>query len=261
MAFVNAYKPQQSTPLTEEESLGPDPYDLNFVFPVHLESLETERVKLVSFVARTFGPLHWQETQKHPDIYQYYPFVFPAYAPFIEYIEVGVRRSPENVLFAIIDKTRPDAAHPEFGGSFAGIIGLYHSSATNLSTEIAFVVILPAFQRTHVATNAVGVLMRYCLEPRTARPPGLGLRRVQWCAHSKNLASAGLAERMGFKREGVLRWHWAVSPELNVHGMKPGEQDPIPERYGRNTVLLSVCWDDWVGGVREQVHKHIDREV
>ena len=173
-----------------------------------------------------------------------------------------VRRDPGNVLFAIIDKTKPDPHHPEFGGgSFAGVTGLYHSSAEQLSTEIAFVVILPAFQRTHVASNVIGVLLQHCLELPTANPPGLGLRRVQWCAHSKNLASVRLAERMGFRNEGVTRWMWVLPSELARDGEKPREGDEWPEKPGRHTAKLSLCWDDWESGGKENAQKNIDRKA
>ena len=164
-----------------------------------------------------------------------------------------MRGNPANTYFAVLDKTRDDA--------LAGVMGLFHCSATNLCAEIAWIAVLPAFQRTHVASNAVGTLLKYCLESEHASSPGLGLRRVQWVCHWRNVPSATIAERMGFKREGLLRWNIVLPEELSENGNKPGEQDKWPERYGRHTLVLSVCWDDWEGGVRELVQKNIDREA
>ena len=129
------------------------------------------------------------------------------------------------------------------------------------SSLTSFVVVFPAFQRTHVATNAVGVLLRWCLDLPTTSPPGLGLRRVQWCTHSKNLASARLAERMGFRREAQIRWQWVLPEERAYDSERARKEDKWPERYGRHTVMLSTCWDDWENGVKEIMEKQVDRRV
>ncbi|KIP02225.1 hypothetical protein PHLGIDRAFT_16682 [Phlebiopsis gigantea 11061_1 CR5-6] len=178
-------------------ALRPEPYDINWVFPLHTESLATARVTLVPFV--------------------------PA--------------------------------------ALAGVLGLFGCSAANLSAEIAYVAVLPAFQRTHVASNAVGLLMRYCLELPGTAPPGLGLRRVQWCAHTKNVRSARLAERMGFRREGVHRWMWVLPKELARDGDVVTGEGRAADVPGRHTFVLSVCWDDWEDGVREIAQGNIDREA
>lgn len=264
MSWTNSYAPPNTQPetISEAELYGPEPYDANFIWPIRPESLETERVKVVPFVPRIHAKPFWAKVETAPDLLRYYPGVWPTLEAFLIYLELHVRRVPGNALFTIIDKTKPDPEHPEFeGGSLAGVIGLYHSSAEHLWTEIAFVAILPAFQRTHVASNATGILLRYCLDLPSASPPGLGLRRVQWCAHTKNLGSVKLAERMGFRNEGVTRWMWVLPPKLMRDGEKAREGDQWPEKPGRHTVKLSVCWDDWEGGVRGIVQKNVDRKV
>ncbi|KIP03236.1 hypothetical protein PHLGIDRAFT_246979 [Phlebiopsis gigantea 11061_1 CR5-6] len=260
MSWINSYQSPKPVPLSSSELYGPDPFDVNFVLPINLELLETARVKLVPFVPRIHAEYFWSQVEASPDLLRYYPFVLSSLGSFLEFHETFVRRDPAHVVFAIVDKTRPDAAHPEYdGGSLAGIIGLFHYSAAQLSTEIGFVVVLPAFQRTHVASNAVGILQRFCLDLPTATPPGLGLRRVEWNAHTKNLASARLAERMGFVREGVKRWAWVLPEQLARDGEEPREGDEWPEKPGRHTVVLSCCWDDWEGGAREVVQGTVDR--
>jgi len=57
----------------------------------------------------------------------------------------------------MIDKTRG-------GGALAGVIGLFFMSPENLSVEIGWVLVFPTFQRTYATTNAIGLLLRYCLE-------------------------------------------------------------------------------------------------
>lgn len=47
----------------------------------------------------------------------------------------------------------------------------------------------------------------------------LGLRRVEADIDPRNLGSCGLAERMGFVREGVLRERWLVADQLQDSAM------------------------------------------
>ena len=140
---------------------------------------------------------------------------------------------------------------------------MLNTLAAHSSTEIGLIEIFREFQRTHVSTHTIGLLLHYCLElpESTTSPygPGLGLRRVQWQAHADNLPSRRAAERMGFKREAWIRWLWVLPEELNGDGEKPREGDKWPERYGRHTLMLSTCWDDWEDGVRELVQKQMDR--
>ena len=170
------------------------------------------------------------------------------------------------ILYAIIDKTRsPPTSNPPnatpSSADFAGTIGYLHGSATNLSVEIGFIIVLPPFQRTHITTNAVGLLLRYALDLHTASPPGIGLRRVQWQTSEQNDASIRVAERMGFKREARLRWDRVfVSGQGKVgNGEEIREGDPRPGTLGRHTIMLAICWDDWENGWRENISRLMDR--
>ena len=259
--FTQAYA-SDAIPLTKSDLYGPDPFDVNFVWPIRPELLETDRVKLVPFIPRIHGEYFWDQVEASPGLLRYYPTAWTSFEAFLQYHEGIVRRNPEHILLTVIDKTKPDAAHVEFeGGSLAGVMGLYYASPAHLTAEISFVVVLPAFQRTHVASNAVGILQRYCLDLPTATPPGLGLRRVQWCAHPKNLGSVRLAERMGFVQEGIKRWMWVLPEELARDGETPRKADKWPERPGRHTVVLACCWDDWEGGAQEIVKRTMDRRT
>ncbi|KAK0445900.1 hypothetical protein EV421DRAFT_1708085, partial [Armillaria borealis] len=146
--------------------------------------------------------------------------------------EKRIKNGPAETAFAVYDKSKSE--HP-----YAWIITYINSSAEDLVTEIGFVMILPAFQCTHVTSNAVGILMNYALN--LPADDGLGLRR-----------------RMGFQMEGVMRWA-RVWPEAKIRGsggVRVREEDPRAEEfaYGRNVAVLSVCWDDWEAGAKEQVN-------
>jgi len=178
-----------------------------------------------------------------------------------KFLQTVVHPDPGMVLFAIIDKTKPSSAADE-EGALAGMMSYTNTSSVHLSTELGFIIILPQFQRTHVNSNAVGLLLQYALEPPSQG--GLGLRRVQWQCSSMNAPSIRAAERMGFKKEGVLRWH-RVFREGRDRGKVPngcefprGGHDE--EEYGRDTVTLSHCWDDWEQGGREKVQAVVDRQ-
>lgn len=107
--------------------------------------------------------------------------------------------------------------------------------------------ILPAYQRTFVNTNAVGLLLLYLLDPK---PQGLHLRRAQWFANASNARSRTAAERLGFKFEGLLRWH-RVIPEGKAS--VEGEQAGDGRGAARHSVLLGLCWDDWRDGARDKL--------
>lgn len=165
------------------------------------------------------------------------------------FVEGRIHPNPACVLFAIYDKTRPLVDEE----ALAGIIGLLDTSTTNLSTEIGFIFILPSFQRTHVASNAIGLLLHYTLD--VPSEGGLGLRRVVWKANSSNLPSIRAAERLGFKQEGVSRWA-VVLPEWKRkgNGLERREEDSRKSCLGRDTVILSICWDEWEDGRRTRAN-------
>ena len=260
-AFVNGYTPTPAPVPAESELYGPDPYDINFAFPLHEESLQTPRLKLVPFVPREHAAAYWDAIKDHPELFQYYPFRHDL-PQFLTFLDQRIRSVPGHTLFAVLDRTRadPSSSGTNTQGALAGVIGLVNTSLEDFSTELAYVVVLPASQHTHVAKETVGVLLRYLLNLPSASPPGLGMRRVQWSAHPANRASIGLAERMGFRKEGTLRNKWVLPDSLGHMGKKrEAADDPAGGRAARDSVLLSVCWDDWEGGVRERVESVLDK--
>lgn len=96
--------------------------------------------------------------------------------------------------------------------------------------------------------------MQYTLDP--VERGGIGLCRVDWLASTMNPASIGLAERMGFVKNGVIPWHMRfVKGKLNG---KVGHGRQVPagwdqEDLWRDSCMLSLAWDQWEGGARERV--------
>ena len=165
-------------------------------------------------------------------------------------------RDSSGCLFAVYDKlTPPHASNTADDSNYAGFIMLAHASATNQVTEMG-IVIFPAFQRTHVTSNAIGLLLCWLLDP----PPlgGLGLRRVTWNTNMKNVHSRRAAERMGFELEGIARWQSLCEGRTAWLGVDVSELErrngTSGEAAGRHTAMYAAVWDDW-DGKRERVVK------
>ena len=94
--------------------------------------------------------------------------------------------------------------------TFAGAIALLESTKVHQQIEPGFIMILPPFQRTHVLTHTVGLILYYIFD--LPQHGGMGLRRCQWTTTTLNLKSQAAAKRLGFKEEGVLRAQW-ILPE------------------------------------------------
>ena len=65
----------------------------------------------------------------------------------------------------------------------------------------------PAQQGRGIATEALHAMLEFAFGP-------LGLRRVEADVDPRNLASCRLLERLGFRREGLLRARWEVAGEI-----------------------------------------------
>lgn len=162
--------------------------------------------------------------------------------------------SDDKVLFALFAKNigSPDSKSSSASETLAGVIGFLQGSSLNLSLEIGAVITLPAFQRTHITSNAVGLLLQYCFE---LPPTGLGLRRVQWQADATNNASVNFATRFGFIKEGVKRWErtYPSGSGKKGNGLTPRKGDPRADCPGRDTCVFGIAWDEWESGGKDKV--------
>ncbi|KAG2749824.1 GNAT family acetyltransferase [Suillus brevipes Sb2] len=235
--------------------------DLNFCFPVR--ELSNERVKMTPFKASIHSSPFISIVSARPELWAHMPTgPFQTVQDFdTNFLEAVVHRDPGMVLFAIIDKTKPPSG-ADGEGELAGMMSYTGSSSVNLCTEIGFIIILPQYQRTHVNSNAVGLLLQYALE--VPSQGGLGLRRVQWQCSSVNAPSIRAAERLGFTKEGILKWHRVFQggkDRSKVHSGREFPRGSLGEQdYGRDTVVLSHCWDDWEQGGREKIQAIMDRQ-
>ncbi|KAJ5725122.1 acyl-CoA N-acyltransferase [Penicillium malachiteum] len=201
--------------------------------------LENDLISLVPFDQDIHTSKLVHEVKTH-DLLKFIPFPkFESNEEFIKSFWAPVRDAPGECLYAIIDKATARVSGES--DAYAGTMALTATSKENAATEIG-IMIFPAFQRTHVATNAVGLLLKYTLDPPPAG--GLGLRRVEWKCHSENAGSRRAALRMGFEFEGIARWHRAFTlgdsaEELEKRNGTKGEL------RGRHTAIFAITWDEW----------------
>jgi hypothetical protein len=80
------------------------------------------------------------------------------------------------------------------------------ASQSSLNQQIQ-ILTLPPIHRTFVTSSAIGLLLMYVLD---GQPEGLGLRRCVWQCDAANEVSKRTASRMGFRFEGVQRFHRLV---------------------------------------------------
>lgn len=126
---------------------GPDPFDVNFCFPVEkfFDQLESDRVKLVPFVPRVHALPFTEAVAEKPETMQWLPVAPTILEEFLPFFERTLRRDSTLCTFAIIDKLRPDPKYPNLGGGLAGMMSLMAASPGNLSVEIGWIVILPRY--------------------------------------------------------------------------------------------------------------------
>ncbi len=82
-------------------------------------------------------------------------------------------------------------------GQLAGVVGLNEVNHWNRSANIDYM-LGAAFRGKGIVTRAVKALIDYCLDQ-------LNLNRIEIHVDPENVKSCAVPERLGFKKEGVLR--------------------------------------------------------
>jgi len=218
-------------------------------FPV----LENDVLRLEFFEPDHHGERLIEESKNDPKIFEFLTFdPLTSREMLDQWYQSKIGNATDSVLYAVYDKLK----HP---GAMAGIIGLTETSYKNAGIEIAWVIMFSMFQRTHVTTNACGILLKHCLDPPGK---GMGFRRVQWTAHAENEKSIKAAQRLGFEMEGILRWSRVIPRgKPGLDGVFRGSEGHTNrEEPGRHSAMLSLCWDDWLtDGKRERLMRMMER--
>ncbi|QUG43463.1 GNAT family N-acetyltransferase [Psychrobacillus sp. INOP01] len=102
-----------------------------------------------------------------------------------------------------------------------GTTRIYGLDHTNYSCEIGSTFYGKQYQRTHVNTTSKYLLLKYCFEE-------IGMIRVQFKTDELNLSSQRAIERIGGKKEGILR-----NERIRSNG------------FVRNAVVYSIIDSEW----------------
>jgi RimJ/RimL family protein N-acetyltransferase len=97
--------------------------------------------------------------------------------------------SEDPMHFAIVDQRT---------GKAVGTASLLRIDPANGSIEVGWIAFSPLIQRTPMGSEAMFLLMRYCMDD-------LGYRRYEWKCNALNEPSRRAALRYGFQFEGVFR--------------------------------------------------------
>ncbi|GAA6040773.1 hypothetical protein JCM8097_003291 [Rhodosporidiobolus ruineniae] len=287
MPYLNSYT--TPPPLAEVEhyaATAPEAYDLIFVFEVPNEPLETKGgVRVEPLIPSLHGPRLFALYQKHPAGFVYLPYgPFPTYTSFLTQLE-RTRRDEGTLLFVVYDlaldleNDDEDLVEAEKGGRLreeriAGIVGVLRSQEATRSSEVGHLHIPAPFQRTHILTHSITLLLRWLLDAPTPSSSSssaspLGLRRVQWFSNALNAPSIAAAKRLGFGLEAeAMQWERILPPHKNEGGVALPEflseerkEKEMQRGWGRDSALLSMGWDRWECEGRALTDALVAREV
>jgi RimJ/RimL family protein N-acetyltransferase len=149
----------------------------------------------------------------YPEIWQYYPFTSGGLDGYAGYALREKEKSPEAQLcLVVIDKEN---------GSVCGCTGFLDIQPANRSLEIGGTWYTPSVWRTRVNSECKYLMMCHAFDELKAI-------RISLKTDSRNLRSQAAIERLGAKREGVLRNHILY-----------------PDGYRRASVYFSVIEEEW----------------
>lgn len=168
--------------------------------PEHV-NLDGQYASLVPISTSHASALFEQLCLKSPDTTWAYMSTgpFADSDKFLKHVEnLSVSKDP--LFFTVI--TRVDLPSIS-AGTPVGFLSLMRIDTKNRGIEVGNITFSAVLQRTTVATDAVYLAMKHCIED-------LGNRRLEWKCDSLNAKSRKAAERFGFVFEGIFRQHFIV---------------------------------------------------
>jgi N-acetyltransferase len=128
-----------------------------------------------------------------PEIFRFMPHAMQSEAELRRWLERALARMAEGTGLAFLTVDRAS-------GDVAGSTTFTVTDAASRRLEVGGTWVLPAFQRTHVNTEAKYLQLRHAFET-------LDALRVEFKTDARNLRSQQAMERLGAVREGTLRAH------------------------------------------------------
>ncbi|KAK1219709.1 hypothetical protein PQX77_017570 [Marasmius sp. AFHP31] len=259
MGYCNRYQARPIQPVTPEselyENTPPSSYDLNSFLPVPEAPLETKLLRLEPLIpslhADALSDAFMAKTDDPDDVW-YYPY--PEGKPYkrkvdtLMYIEKQRRRV--NILsFAAIDKVT---------NKMAGVVALGCDPLyATLDVKMMGMKIFPEFRGKHIFKHACFLLLSYALSP--IKEGGLGVVRVGWRTPPENVRSQKAAEKIGFKREGIMRCYEVK--DFDPHSNYPNEAENIindgTNRATEDGVVFSMTVHDWLGSEKAELERRL----
>lgn len=165
----------------------------------------------------------------NPSLLQYSPVKFGSQQLLKAYIDnnIDLRNRELKYPFAIFDKEKNE---------YAGCTSFLNISLANNRLEIGSTWIGPNFQKTGLNYNCKFLLLQYVFEV-------LKIERLELKTDARNIQSQKAIERIGAKREGVLRSHTLMT-----------------DGYRRDTMYFSILKDEWPN-IKETVFSKLSRNI
>ena len=149
---------------------------------------------------------------KDPEVWTWLSTAQPTTLPEMESLVSAARSDPDRLPFAQVDATT---------GEVAGTTSYYDVEERHRGLAIGHTWIGAAWHRTGLNTESKLLLLTHAFDH-------LGALRVAWHTDHRNERSQRAIERLGARREGVLRSH-RIRPDGTV----------------RDTVTYSVTAEEW----------------
>lgn len=134
--------------------------------------------------------------------------------------------STDSTIVFVVANTETDELY--------GSTRIYNIDHSNKTCEIGATYYGKPFQRTHINTTSKWLLLTYAFET-------LGMIRVQFKTDEENLVSQKAIERLGAKKEGILR-----NERIRSTG-KP-----------RNAVVYSIIENEWKS-IKNQLYENMNK--
>jgi RimJ/RimL family protein N-acetyltransferase len=132
------------------------------------------------------------------------------------------------------------------GDELVGMVSLVNADTENRSVAIGLLHILPEAQGKGYGSHAGQLLLEYGMCSPAA--DGLGLGRMEWRSNTMNEPSIKLAQRLGFRMVGLIKYERL--PKDGIARGKVGNGRPPPvgtsdKDLWRDIVIYEMSCDDW----------------
>ena len=175
--------------------------------------LENDRIKLRPLIADDYNNLR-PIAQRNPDLLQFSPQQVNSDAQLEAYIAKALKQKAAGTRYPFISFDKKTQA-------YSGSTSYLNISNDNARLEIGATWIGRSFQGTGLNKQQKLLMLTYAFET-------LDMQRVELKTDARNLQSQRAMEKIGAKREGLLRSHTIME-----------------DGYRRDTVYFSILVDEW----------------